>query len=509
MSRYLVKGWKVIVSAAKRSVVDNGAVIVNGDSIEEVGTYEDLENKGPFDMELGSEEFIVMPGLINAHYHAMNSIRTGLRDGPLERWIIAVRNSRNLLSSEEVYENAQYYACEMVKAGITCCIDNTPVIHSMPEYGTEAFVRAYSDLGLRAAIAPMVMDQCIYVYASDEEFLSSLPPALAETVRASFLDGSITGDDDYIEMMRSIFSKYDRTAGGTIRVLLSPTGVQWCSDPLLLKIKNAAVEWGAGIQMHLLETRYQMQYALRTHGSTAVDHLSNLGFLGREVSCAHSVWMTETDIQKFADSGASVVHNPGSNLRLGSGIAPILKMLSAGVRVAVGTDGTSIGAANDLFSDLRVGDLLQRQPGMHSPRIDAWTWLECATVRGAEAAQFGDECGTLEAGKKADIVLLNKERIFRPYLNAELSIADAILNFAMGSDVDTVLVNGRIIVKGRHILTVDESALAEKVRSTYERAQSRAGTELPVIRELEKYVADFYIDWDKQPIEIGYQYNTR
>ena len=509
MARTLIRGWKVLASMIPEHVVDHGAVIVDDDRIEMVGDAGSLAEMGLFDMELGSDDFIVMPGLVNAHYHNGSKFRAGHKDSPLELWLQAVHAGLDTEPASMAYDLAQYSACEMVKAGITCCLDNIPINQAEPDYGIEPTVRAYSDLGMRVAIAPMVSDQSTVVYGDDDEFLRSLPPMLAQAIVESPIGNRGIRPDDYLRTMRSVFRRFDESPEGTIRVVLCPHGEPWCSDAMLRKILAAARDWGAGIHMHLLESKYQMQYAFRTRAMSAIEHLCELGILGEGVSCAHAVWLTDDDIKRFADSGAIAVHNPSSNLRLGSGIARVGDMLRGGVKVAVGTDGMSIGGANDLLSDLRLADLLQRVPGLRSPRVSPRTWLHAATQAGADATFFGDMIGTLEPGKRADITLVSRRRMFTPYVNDAMPIMDVLLHFAHGSDVSAVLVNGKLIMKDRRILTIDEDALLQRLRRGFDMALSLRKKGPSVADDLIKQIEAFYSSWDNEPMVPGYVYNVR
>lgn len=508
MPRYLVKGGSVLTFTKENSIIDNGAVIVNGDSIEEVGKEEALRKKGRFESEIGSENFIVMPGLTNAHYHAGNAFRNGFQDAPLEKWLLTIHNALSRASEEAIFNSTQYYGCEMIKAGITSCVDNKSIL-PLIENGVEPIIKAYSELGIRAAIAPIAKNQSAYVHGDDKAFLSSLPPELGERARKSQFSRQYITEDEYIEAMEIIFKRYDGFAGGRIKVFLSPYGPQWCSDSMLLKIKRAANEWNTGIHMHLLETRYEMQYAFKAYGKTAVSHLCELDFLAEEVSCAHAIWMTDDDIKKFGDSGANAVHNPASNLRLGSGIARIRHMLDNGVKVAIGTDGLSSAGTNDLLSDLRLADQLQRIPGITSHRIDSTTWFEMATICGAKASSFGKICGTLEAGKKADMILIRKERIFSPYVCGDLPITDILLQLALGTDVDTVIINGRPVMQSREILTINEISLLQRLTSSFEGILISFRSNFPLIKALESHVETFFSKWDEEQLEGGYLYNTK
>ena len=253
MARYLLKGAKVLTLAEQNPVIDDGALIINDDSIEAVGKQKDLLTRGPFDSEVGSSDFIVMPGLNNAHYHcgSGNTIRAGVLDARLETWLLTIHgalmgHAEGEAGEDALYTATQYFGCQMIKSGITSCIDNIPPQLPMSDYGIGAVVKAYTDLGLRVSIAPIGKNQCAFVYGNDEDFLATLPGELAQRVRDSALAQTYVDEDEYISILKSAHGRYDGTARGRIKIFLSPYGPQWTSDSMFRKIKQTAGELNTG-----------------------------------------------------------------------------------------------------------------------------------------------------------------------------------------------------------------------------------------------------------------------
>ena len=216
----------------------------------------------------------------------------------------------------------------------------------------------------------------------------------------------------------------------------------------------------------MLETIYQKMYATREWGKSPLAHLYYLGFLGPEVSCAHGVWLTDSDMDILAETGTAVSHNPSSNLRLKSGIAPLNRMLEKGVTVALGIDEAGINDDNDMLQEMRLAQKLHRVPGVSSPSPTSHQILNLATANGAKVTFFGDEVGTLEPGKRADMVLVSLERILEPYLAPETNMVDALVYRGRGLDVDTVIVDGEVLLRNRVFTRLDKDEIVARLKES-------------------------------------------
>ena len=236
-----------------------------------------------------------------------------------------------------------------------------------------------------------------------------------------------------------------------------------------------------------------------------MEHLAGLDFLGPDVVCAHSVWLTERDMDLYAGTGVVAVHNPASNLRLFSGIAPVREMLARQVAVAIGGDGLSFGDDNDLLSDLRLAGQLQRTPGISADGISARALFEMATMTGARAVGMGGEVGELAPGRRADLVLVRKKRIFEPYFHPGIPVEEALLARGRGDDVDVVMIGGRIVVEGGRTVLVDQERLAEAVRADVgsEFAESPLPTDDTLVREIEPYAVGSSLAGTGRPRKPG------
>ena len=257
-----------------------------------------------------------------------------------------------------------------------------------------------------------------------------------------------------------------------------------------------------------MESVYEKLIGLKLYGKSALAHLDDLGFLGPDVSLAHAVWLTEADMDLVKQRGVHVCTNPSSNLRLRTGIAPVAEMAARGLNLALGTDSTSINEDEDFLQEMRLAHRLHRNPGVNSPTLTADKIVSMATVGGAKATMFGD-VGSLEPGKKADLITINLDAITEPYLDPEAPIIDALIYKARATDVDTVMIGGRVMVEGGRVASVDEERMLENLKAELaqplsEKDKARRRT----AEELKPYIQRFYESWDPGQDKPFYVYNN-
>jgi 5-methylthioadenosine/S-adenosylhomocysteine deaminase len=266
---------------------------------------------------------------------------------------------------------------------------------------------------------------------------------------------------------------------------------------------------------HALETRAEMMYNLQAYGKTAVARLAGLGVLTEATVLEHFVWVTDEDLAIFAGSGAVASNNPGSNLRLSTGVCRARDIMDAGGRIAFGTDGISFSDREDFFTELRLASYLQRLPrDFEVGRLGSERVLRAAAGNGARALGLGGKLGSLEAGRYADLLIVSKERILFPpgRYDAE-PFLDVVLDRADASDLDTVMVGGRVLMEGGRVTVVDEDRVRERFAGAVARRVYRPSAEVQRWIELgalvEPYLAGFYRPWYETPVESAYVYNPR
>ncbi len=370
----------------------------------------------------------------------------------------------------------------MLKTGCTGAYD---LFMGLPAPGpddAEAIARAYDDVGMRAVIAPAVAD--LVFYNTVPGLLDLLPKSLRQTVdsiRSAPTEGLLRLSED-------ILRRWPGTSGGRIRAALAPTIPTQCSEAFLQGCARLARDHGALLHTHLAESKVQAIASQKRWGKTAVAHLEELGLLNPRFVGAHGVWLTTEDIKRLGDAGAAIAHNPASNLRLGSGIAAVREMLEAGVTVGLGTDGAMSSDNLNLFEAMRVAALVGNVRFPH----DSTRWLQAAEVwslatRGsARLLGLGDDLGVVAPGRLADLVLLRADSTFLRPLNDALG---ALVYAETGADVDTVLVGGRVVVRGGRVLTVDEERLRARAQAAADRIRAANADAWRLADELSPYVA--------------------
>ncbi|MBI2153026.1 MAG: amidohydrolase family protein [Candidatus Rokubacteria bacterium] len=513
MPSSIVRGKYILCKATGAQtveIVQDAALFQRDGEILEIGKYDDIKAGHPREPELGSDHHLIMPGMVNAHHHGnFSTCLMGCPDLPLELWLSAMWARRDT----DPYLDALVCCIQLLESGVTTAMHNH--VRWIPPGGrsllddANRILQAYGDAGMRVAFSIAMKDQNRITYGDDESFLRSLPSSLAQAFATRLGASSLSGDE-YLALFEELFREHDRAPGRRARVFLSPANLQWASDRLLVRMKEHAARHRTGIHMHLLETRYQKAYALKNFGKSAVAHLEDLGFLGPEVSCAHGVWLTDEDLDLLARTGTTICHNASSNLRLKSGIAPVNRMLEKGVRVAIGIDSTGLNDDNDMLQEVRLVSKIHRVPGHDQPAPTAAQLLEMATVGGARATLFDDRIGTLEVGKRADMVLLDFKRLAAPYLDPGIPLLDVFFQRAKPSHVETVIIDGEVVLhQGRFTRFNKEDVLREFRERLAQPLKPHELERKELARALDPHLRDFYRGWLPEEIEPHYGYNAR
>jgi 5-methylthioadenosine/S-adenosylhomocysteine deaminase len=304
--------------------------------------------------------------------------------------------------------------------------------------------------------------------------------------------------EDYFRLAGALSNEYSNNPEERIKIFLTPAGPQWCSEDLLRAIRRLSEERSLGIQIHVLETKYQRAYFSRTYGKSAVEWLDELGFLAPHVSLAHGVWLSERDAGIIARRGSAVVHNPSSNLRLKSGIAPLALLHSAKIRLALGLDSSTLNDDMDMLQEMRLSANLQRTPGVGAATVPLKEILGMGTVNGSTALGWGEVSGSLEPGKRADMILLDSRPLSSFYLSSGQNPIDALLYRGRASSVDTVMVDGEILYQGKKHLRLNAQDISKQLKKSIQPAAANGGD--PIEAELLPYAVRYYQAWDDEPL---------
>ena len=369
-------------------------------------------------MRMDASDMIVMPGLINTHTHVAMALLRGISDDvPLMEWLEQhIWPIEAKMGYQEVYDGARLGILEMLMGGTTTFVDMYPY--------EEAVAEAAESAGIRALVSPCPMD-----FRMDHF------------------------ENDWKQVQKRFSSSR------LVSMWMGPHAIYTLSGKNLQRSISLSKELGIGSHVHLAETQTEQDNCMAQHGVSPTEYLEKEGLFSTKTLAAHCVVMSDHDIEILAKNGVSVAHNPQSNMKLASGIAPVKKMLEAGVNVSIGTDGASSNNDLDMWEEMRTASLLQKV-NTHDPcAIPAYTALQMATVNGAKAIGREGELGVIAPGALADILLVD---IQKPHLYPHTNLISELVYSTHASDVDTVIVNGRIVVKNRKCLSMS----AEEVCST-------------------------------------------
>ncbi|RAH98985.1 hypothetical protein DLJ53_25490 [Acuticoccus sediminis] len=396
---------------------------------------------------------VAMPGLANCHTHSYAALLKGTVDtDPLDVFMVQAILAAGARSARDVYVSAQIAALEMLKTGTTACLDHYSHRPRHTPEALDAVCQAYADAGVRAAVAPMF---------SDRPFLETVPleGELDEDLRAQ-LPATPQDPDPFFEMMAGALPRWN--AHDRVSLMLGIDSPQRCSESLLRRAGAFCAEWDIGNHTHLLEAK--TQYAMsadRPEGFVA--YLADCGLAGPKSSFAHFIWFTDKDLEATAEAGVNVVHNPASNLILGSGLQPLLKLIDAGVPVAFGSDGLNAGHMS-MFEKVRLAALLPRISEADPDRwLKAPAALRMASVNGARVLGRAGEVGELVAGQLADITLLDGRSLA---LSPRGHIAPQIVFYETGAGVTDVFIAGEHVLKDGKATRFDGDAILGEAHET-------------------------------------------
>ena len=433
----LISGDFVLTFNEGKEILEKGAVAVTGDGIVAVGETSRLAEEIEAKEELDASGCLVMPGLINLHTHAAMSCFRGLADDlPLQEWLHEhiFPAEATYVSEENVYWATLLAVVEMIKSGTTTFCDGY--------FYEDGAARAVAASGIRAVLGQGVVD---FPAPGVPDPRINLKAAEAFVFR---WQGKSS------RLMPSIFCHSPYT----------------CSPATLMGAKDICREHEVFFQIHLAETRTEVEETLQRYGHRPVHHLANLGLLDAQTICHHAVMVNEEEIELLAHSGVGVSHNPESNMKLASGVAPLPRMLAAGVKVGLGTDGCASNNNLDIFQEMDTAAKLHKVHQGDPALSSALQVAAMATKGGAAALGMTQVLGSLEPGKKADLIVID---LNQPHLTPMYEPCSHLVYAARGADVRDVVIDGSIIMRQRRLLDVDEQEVMAKVREISEGIRTR------------------------------------
>jgi len=438
MATTLFRNAQIVTMDANRRVL-NGNLLVEDDRIKAVDTAAETAAR-----VIDCRGRVLIPGLIQTHIHLVQALFRGQADDLalldwLRKKIWPLEAAHDV---ESVYYSALLGICELLRGGTTAIVDMATVNH------TEAVFEAISETGIRAISGKCMMDSG-----------SEKPAGLNETTAAS-LQESV-----------DLLEKWHGKADGRLHYAFNPRFVLSCSEELLLEVRDLAKQYGVLIHSHASENRDEIAEVEKALGRRNICYFADIGLTGSNLILAHCIWVNDIELDILKQSGTTVAHCPSSNLKLGSGIAPVVRMREMGINLSLGADGAPCNNNLDPFMEMRLAALIQKP--LHGPTaLPAEQVFEMATCGGAAAMQLSTEIGTLEAGKKADLVLVD---LSRPHNMpaAGKNIYSRLVYEAKATDVCLTMVDGRILFEDGELQTIDEAAVLEHSEKALQRVLAR------------------------------------
>jgi 5-methylthioadenosine/S-adenosylhomocysteine deaminase len=444
----LLENASVVTLNSSKAVLEGQQILIQEGTIGQIGRK--IQTSGlAIARRIDCSQMIVMPGLVNAHSHLTEILQKSFRDNVrMEIWRGYRATTEDLanLQPKEIGTAAELACAEMLKNGVTAVVDHFSTRPGLSVDKMEAILGAFEKTGIRGILVPSLRDQ---------DFIRMATQAARRRNAADK-----RSPEPWKEEVLSVLARL-RRAPTLSGIMLGPSSPMNCSDGLLREVVKVAEQFDLGIHTHLLETRLQAWAARKIYQKTLCAHLAEIGFLSPRLSAAHSIWLDEREMDLLAASGVSVVHNPASNLKLGSGIAPVAKLKTRGVNVALGTDGGDTSDSYSIFEQMRLAAYLSRvvaeDPETWITALDA---LRMGTLNGAEAVPaWRGKIGKIKRGYRADLVLLKPSLRLRPLRD----IVHQLVFCEGGQSVDTVLVDGKVVVEAGRLTGVDEESLIRRV----------------------------------------------
>lgn len=437
MSSLLVRGGTVVTMNPKREIV-RADILIRNDRIAAIGTVEE-----PVGQVIDAAGKIVIPGLVQSHVHLCQALFRNLADDLalldwLRKRIWPLEAAHN---EDSIRLSAQLGLIELIRAGTTAILDMGTVHH------TGSIFEEIERSGIRAISGKCMMDRS-----------TDVPAGLRESLRMS-LDESL-----------HLYQRWDGSAGGRIGYAFAPRFGVSCTEELLREVGRRSSQQRIIVHSHASENPKEVEVIRRFFGRDNVEVFAETGCMDYHLCLAHCIWVSESELELMARHGVHVLHCPASNLKLGSGIAPIPEMLQRGIPVSLGSDGAPCNNNLDLFQEMRLAALIQK-PRLGPQALPAEQVFEMATLGGAQALGLEEQVGSIEVGKKADLAILDLERAHA--LPAQ-NVYSQLVYSAHSSDVTHTLVDGRILMADRQLLTLDEQSCCRQVAPCLEALLRRA-----------------------------------
>jgi 5-methylthioadenosine/S-adenosylhomocysteine deaminase len=436
MSESLIIKNATVVTLNDQNDIFEGSVLVEGGIITALG--ESLAARA--DEVIDARGLALLPGFVQTHVHLCQTLFRGAADDlALIDWLKKrIWPMEAAHTADSLYASARLGIAELIRGGTTCALTMETVRH------TEQAFRAVEESGFRATIGKCMMDK------GDD-----VPAQLRETT------------DDSIKESLALLERWDGRGEGRIHSCFAPRFAISCTRELLERVATLARENRVMVHTHASENKDEIDMVERETGRRNIEYLNDVGLAARHVLLAHCVHLDDGELEILRATGAHVAHCPSSNLKLGSGLAPVAEMIERGISVSLGADGAACNNRLDMFIEMRMAALIQK--ARRGPQaLPALTALRMATIGGARALGLSDKIGSIEVGKRADMALINLDRF---HMTPRPDLVSTIVYSAEASDVDTVIIDGRVVMREGRLTTLDEQAVIRQARDEAARMQ--------------------------------------
>jgi cytosine/adenosine deaminase-related metal-dependent hydrolase len=428
-------------------------VAIEGNKIIDVGKTAEVKSRHRGDFELDCTHKLVLPGLVDCHVHLAQALIRGCADDmALIPWLCdRVLPLQGAFTPKDGKFSAELCCLEMIKSGTTTFVEC--LLQS--RYGFDGIAKVIESTGMRGALSKSLMNVPGYADKPD-----AIPKSMVETGEASMKE------------TLTMIKKWHGKANDRIHVWFGPRTPGACTVDFYREITEQARKNKTGITIHLGEVKQDIEYMRKEFGMTPMQFMEHCGLVGKHVIYAHGVWIPKEDFARLHKTGGAVCHCPSSNLKLASGIAPVPGMVKAGANVALGCDGGPSNNSYDLIREMKLAAIIHKGY-LHDPKVlPAETVLEMATLNGARATLWSEQLGSLEPGKLADLIIIDQRK---PHLVPVRNPVSNLVYAACGDDVDTVIIDGKIIMEGRKVKTIDESKIISQAQERGLEVDKRLG----------------------------------
>jgi 5-methylthioadenosine/S-adenosylhomocysteine deaminase len=418
--KIIIKNCTLLLMTEEKKVLTDTNIGITDDKIAFIGNI-------PADFQaeriIDGSQYVVMPGLVNVHTHiAMSLLRNYADDLPFWEWLFEyILPIEEKLTPDHIYCGSLLSAAEMIQGGTTCFNDMY--------FMMEMVAKAVDKSGMRAVLGRGIA-------------------------------GDLAQSESGFSEMERMYLQWYQKGDGRIQLSIAPHAIYTCPQETLKKCIKWAQEKNLIIHTHVSESKKEVEECLRQHGKSPVEYLRDVGLFEAHTAAAHCVQLDENDCEILKQKDIHVLHNPISNMKLANGFAPIKMLLEKGVNIALGTDGPASNNSQNMWKEMQIAALISKGLHQEPTVIPAYETLKMATINGAKALRLEDKIGSLEVGKKADLILINYDK---PHLQPLHDVVSALVYSAQASDVETVIINGNIVMENRSLKTLDVSEIIRKV----------------------------------------------